>query len=509
MDEEVKRKIKRNWYFQGFNARPGILSFTTLAHFKESSEILGYGYKHIYELYEGDKCYFLYDWEDLEKNLNIILSKVKQEPSYTVWLLKKDKEMREKHKALLTRMKKINLESLPYKEAHALCIEFQKSYAAAIGISLIVESYTYPTEDIIRKTIADEMQAKDHADKTEEAITLLTGTLQPSFIGQHQLRMLKIAAEIPQSILKAFLKKTPAEVEKEFKDTEFFNKIVKYQQQYFWINNAYAGAIVLPVTYFVNELQEIVKKYPNPKKECEELEKHFATIKQRKDAFIEKYNLSEYLKRLIIINDVMGIIHDARKEIITETNYYIDEFLKRFGKERNLSHELMKSITFMEINEEKTVPLEELENRKKNCVIFYEGNPLQYSIFSSKKAEEIQEELFKDMRKEEEEILHGYCGSQGYAKGKVRICRGLDAIPKLQEGEILVACMTQPEFVPAMKKAAAIVTDEGGLTCHAAIIARELKKPCVVSTKKATHILKDGMIIEVHATEGYVKIIKK
>ena len=68
--------------------------------------------------------------------------------------------------------------------------------------------------------------------------------------------------------------------------------------------------------------------------------------------------------------------------------------------------------------------------------------------------------------------------------------------------------MTQPEFVPAMKKAIAIITDEGGLTCHAAIISRELKKPCIISTKKATRVLKDGMKVEVNATEGYVKILR-
>ena len=110
---------------------------------------------------------------------------------------------------------------------------------------------------------------------------------------------------------------------------------------------------------------------------------------------------------------------------------------------------------------------------------------------------------------EEQEMLKGYCASQGHATGKVKVCRGMEEVAKFKEGEILVACMTQPEYVPAMKKAAAIVTDEGGLTCHAAIISRELGKPCIISTKKATRILKDGMTVEVNATEGWVKILKK
>ena len=67
--------------------------------------------------------------------------------------------------------------------------------------------------------------------------------------------------------------------------------------------------------------------------------------------------------------------------------------------------------------------------------------------------------------------------------------------------------MTDPRYVPAMKKAAAIVTDEGGITCHAAIVSRELKKPCIIGTKIATKVLKDGDEVEVDAEKGVVKKI--
>jgi len=79
---------------------------------------------------------------------------------------------------------------------------------------------------------------------------------------------------------------------------------------------------------------------------------------------------------------------------------------------------------------------------------------------------------------------------------------------EIQQGEVLVTTMTSPEFVPAMHKAAAIVTDEGGVLCHAAIVAREMKKPCIIGTKIATKILKDGSLVEVNTKEGFVKIIK-
>jgi pyruvate,water dikinase len=69
--------------------------------------------------------------------------------------------------------------------------------------------------------------------------------------------------------------------------------------------------------------------------------------------------------------------------------------------------------------------------------------------------------------------------------------------------------MTFPSFISAMQKAAAFVTDEGSITCHAAIIAREMKKPCIVGTKIATQILHDGDLVDVDADNGVVKIIEK
>jgi pyruvate,water dikinase len=74
-------------------------------------------------------------------------------------------------------------------------------------------------------------------------------------------------------------------------------------------------------------------------------------------------------------------------------------------------------------------------------------------------------------------------------------------------GDILVTIMTSPDFVVVMKKAAAIITDEGGLTSHAAIISRELEKPCIVGTRSASRILKDGDLVEVDANLGVVRKI--
>ena len=99
----------------------------------------------------------------------------------------------------------------------------------------------------------------------------------------------------------------------------------------------------------------------------------------------------------------------------------------------------------------------------------------------------------------------GTVGSKGKATGRAFVAfTPKDALP-MQKGQILVVPQTTPDYVVVMKKAAAIVTDEGGITCHAAIVSRELGTPCIVGTKQATHVIKTGEMIEVDANKGIIR----
>ena len=79
----------------------------------------------------------------------------------------------------------------------------------------------------------------------------------------------------------------------------------------------------------------------------------------------------------------------------------------------------------------------------------------------------------------------------------------------MEDNNILVSFATSPNLMPAIRKASAIITNEGGLTCHAAIVSRELKIPCVIGTKIATKVLKDGDLVEVDANKGVVKKLNR
>lgn len=129
---------------------------------------------------------------------------------------------------------------------------------------------------------------------------------------------------------------------------------------------------------------------------------------------------------------------------------------------------------------------------------------LQSRPVTTFKPQKSEEPIQFDIKTEPEVLAKGLAASPGIAVGKVKKIQSIDEIGKIQEGDILVTAMTNPDMVPAMKKAVAVVTDEGGRTCHAAIVSREFGIPCIVGTQNATEVLDDGMTVTVDATRGVV-----
>ena len=103
-----------------------------------------------------------------------------------------------------------------------------------------------------------------------------------------------------------------------------------------------------------------------------------------------------------------------------------------------------------------------------------------------------------------EVLVQGLPAVPGAASGVVRVLEDVSEGGRLQDGEVLVAKMTNPDWLPTMRRASALVTDTGGMTCHAAIVARELKVPCIVGARTATKDLTDGMVVTVDGTHGRV-----
>ena len=120
------------------------------------------------------------------------------------------------------------------------------------------------------------------------------------------------------------------------------------------------------------------------------------------------------------------------------------------------------------------------------------------------------EKIYKTNKHEEhsnQNIIKGTPANRGRIRGTVKILLKYDDIKKVKKGDIIVASMTTPDYVSAMEKASGFITDEGGITCHAAIISREFDVPCIVGTINATKKLKDGQKVELDAYNGKIIIL--
>jgi|GEM_PF-2929646 len=161
-------------------------------------------------------------------------------------------------------------------------------------------------------------------------------------------------------------------------------------------------------------------------------------------------------------------------------------------------------ISGKEIRTRSIPPLDELKKRKKQYV-FTDG---KLFLRSRKYVEDKYNIRIKEDIVGNTDVLEGKTAYGGKVRGIAKIITGFQDVRSFKKDEILVAPETMPDIMPAIRKAKAIVTDEGGSLSHASIVSRELGIPCVIGTKIATKVLRDGQMVEVDADKGVVKIIK-
>jgi phosphoenolpyruvate synthase/pyruvate phosphate dikinase len=147
---------------------------------------------------------------------------------------------------------------------------------------------------------------------------------------------------------------------------------------------------------------------------------------------------------------------------------------------------------------------EEIKKRKEFCIIITDFNS-QEVIYDKEVLSQIKIPI-KEIPNTNK--LYGKCAYLGYAKGKVVVLNKISDLAKFVKGDIIVSKNTAPYLNPALKECSGIVADDGGISSHTAVIAREFQKPCVIGTKFATDIFKDGDIVEVDANKGVVRKIE-
>ncbi len=251
----------------------------------------------------------------------------------------------------------------------------------------------------------------------------------------------------------------------------------------------------------IAQIEEFWKKGPITDKE--EMRKYFAVLRPAIAYMTTCFYVGLDPRTPKATQDVAVKMRET-DELFAHGDRFIRECFAAMGRDADLAYVVLPSEFLGELPSD-----EELTRRTKGAGVldgkeFFIGSLVG---FAKKHPEFELRDLEAPMTTAQE--AKGQIAFKGKVSGIVRIVKNRKQAAEVGVGDIIVSPMTTPDFIDAMKKAAAFVTDEGGITCHAAIVAREMKKPCVIGTKIATQIFKDGDMVEVDAEKGIVRIVKQ
>ncbi len=477
--EEITPLLKSKKEIQQFPSTilPLLCATESATYMKKA---LGFTYDNFYFEFTGgyaNMCYF-------SKNNHEVADKLMREYGKDKSYFKKAKQLYEK---IYAKEQQKNLEK---KEKYFKDKNSQNLYdwieqatllpAKGVGLAHLIEAISMTKTHALKDQLAEKIKDPQ---ELSNALNTLTSPEKTSFFAKYQLA----------------LKNAFTEKNKE-KQKKLLEKVVN---TYSWIKNGYTGKKELTIQELFEQkgnLQDV--KEINPK----EIQKQKETIKKKSALSKETIELAELFSFLTTWQD-------ERKEAILKGITEICDAIKELSNYTGISEEKLLLLTPDEIRNKRFLEpkiLEELAEREKYFFVFYSANKKpEYALFFGEENKKKIQEITKEENQVNIDSIYGTCASTGKVIGKVQICRNINEINNFEKGNILVASMTRPEYLPAMKKSIAVVTDEGGLTCHAAIISRELNIPCIIGTKYATKVLKNGDLIEVRANHGQIIILNR
>ncbi len=422
--------------------------------------------------------------EDTLREYHAINKKYKQDPKFLLNLVKKTAVLGEK---LLRIASKTSL-NLKNKSNKNLTDSFWQFHLSLEKFMPFV-SITYVAAKLLSKEINDFLK-KNFSDLAEDQrskyFTILTTPQKETNSAKEFKALLQVA-----DIYKKMGRFTP-QIEKQIKGI---------YKKYSWLGAVRVGWTYLRDDYNLKHYRNMIKKLAkeNPEEKLHEIDsqilkqkkdyKKVANMKEAKPELIKKTNLlQEYLYQ-----------KNLRGEYIVHALLLVKPLLKEIAQRLDVTLENLVYFTPEEIVDSlKGKNLPDFQARKRGYDIFMEGGQVTLKVRKPK-----VKKIIKERR-----VLKGATAQLGKARGRVKIIFDPQQVTKMKKGDILVTKMTSPDFMMAIHRAAAIITDEGGITCHAAIVSREFGIPCIVGTKIATQALKDDDFIEIDAT-GKIGIARK
>lgn len=344
---------------------------------------------------------------------------------------------------------------------------------------LIGATYTnWPVEEKLQEAIIEDKFPPEHA------LDIIPRIITPLY--HYHQGLVELNKEIGA--------KTLEEVEQ---DEKLFKKLKDHAEKYVWIE----------IFNFIGE--------PLTPERLYEQATHLKNEAGIQNEFVPTKPISTNLQFVAERMRDVGYIKQGGAEYFSIFSEKVIPFLQKVADKIGVSYREFMCLSTYEIEDalEGKLESEELKNKASKRIEVNDwaiiGGDNGKVIFIEELADIklLMEKMIPRTGDDTKELL-GQIGNRGKYTGPARIVMNTYEFDKVQPGDVLVTTMTTPDFIALMQKSGAIVTDIGGLLCHAAIVSRELQKPCVIGTKFATQLLKDGDMVEVDADNGVVRILK-
>lgn len=409
----------------------------------------------------------LYRSEDLERLWQLVMRRMKRNPRFLIQVRADYLRRLRRYRPFIRRIETENFAAWS-DDIVLLALQTAVRYAAdTVGIGHIIESISLPGERYVQEALRPLVPP---GIGVQELMGRYIRPNKPSYIQREEEELRRISSMSGEQQQRA---------------------LQRHAKRYAWLRANYAEPTIATVSFFRRRMQTLPARKKNRRSN------------KRLPA------LPPAVRQLTsLMSWTMGW-QDERKQDNQHGIMILGMVLAEVHRRLKIPKPYLFSLTRTDIESASTLQafrtlLPELRRRQQGCLILQErGRETVLSGASYRWARLPYQQAVANEAKE----IRGTVANRGQAQGRVRVCRTLRDIQGVKPGEVLVASMTRPEYLTAMKKAVAIITDEGGITSHAAIISRELDIPCIIGTKVATKMLKNGDCVDVDAFQGIVNII--
>ncbi len=485
---------------------------------RDTEETIGMSFTKMLVTNHGNKTWWGNYKQDIYDMGDYLIPKLKKKSSGAKYY-SDYKKLYQEMKELCAEMRNKDYSKLTKQELYEKYERFYEKLKRYLGLSMDIDAIDPALESKMKEKLRELMTKKEGAsglnEKTFNSVyNAITTPAELSYLNKEQYLLYQLAKKIKskKNLFELFsyddLNMITNKIWQDAPDIK--HEMLNIMDEYWWTSIGWSIWNEKDVNVYIMDLKKIFRDNPNVEGEIERLDAF------RKKAALERanatkiYDFDEDMNSLMDIFDHYIEIHDWRKEVQMKGLVAMKGLLLEVSKRHSIKVDYLLWCWPWEIMELiKTVKLDINKILPRKAAFFY--------IVTKDGIEQHSGEMAIKRRKEEFAAdvmdIHNFNGviaSLGKSVGKVKVCySSAEAIKKIEQGDILVCGMTMPDYLPAMKKSAAIVTDEGGVTSHAAIVSRELKIPCIVGTKVATRVLNDNDKVEVNANHGVVKILER